>query len=77
MYEHRQLEVKTLYLANNFWKSVVGTTRRFKSRPIVAQVKSRPTLATNESYPKFQISEESWESIFCCVRRSVLLVALV
>jgi hypothetical protein len=63
MYEHRQLEGKALNLAENFWKYVVGTTIRFPSRPIVAQLKPRHTLATNERYSKFQISGESWESM--------------
>jgi hypothetical protein len=34
-------------------------TRRFLSRPIVAQFKPRHTLATNESYSEFQISGEN------------------
>jgi hypothetical protein len=41
----------------------MGTTRRFPSRPIVAQLKPRHTLVTNDRYSKFQISGESWESI--------------
>jgi hypothetical protein len=42
----------------------VGTTRRFQSRPIAIQFKPCHTLATSESYSKFQISGEILESIF-------------